>query len=61
MEATLYLKRMRVGDLESFIRLLNDNEYDVKISRKGTVSTRIDITKNEPKVKVRTIQIEVVE
>ena len=49
MKTTLYFKRAQRGDLEDFIRILTDNDYEVHLRRKGTVSMRVDISKNEPK------------
>ena len=59
MQTTMYLKHIRCGDLESFIRILNDNGYTVTCKRNGTVSTRVDISKNENIVKDTTITIRI--
>ena len=49
MRTTFYFKRAQRGDPENFIRLLTDNDYEVRLQRKGTVSMRVDVEKNEPK------------
>ena len=53
MKSTIYLKSYTDTSLGQVIDLLIENGYTVSVSKKNTVKTRIDISKNEEEQAVK--------